>query len=257
MHDEQDEPGRDSGDESGKPARGADRPEDPAHLSEENISPSVEAPKRGAGEAETVSLLDLMREIGEPYPGDDSNLPESTTPKPIIHGEQAAPSLNEEATPADTSVPSIIIRSEPVRLPLAAKDLAPAELPPQEDSDATQVQPRSAFPGRTQLTEPPPLRPEPVPISERPTQPPTRATGGSPREANTGQRADTPTPARVHQGRNSGAQEPTANSLTTSVDRLYGPNGAGYSYIVCSWYLVGGRRCQYWICLDRRTIAAT
>ena len=172
MHDEQDEPGRDSGDESGKPARGADRPEDPAHLSEENISPSVEAPKRGAGEAETVSLLDLMREIGEPYPGDDSNLPESTTPKPIIHGEQAAPSLNEEATPADTSVPSIIIRSEPVRLPLAAKDLAPAELPPQEDSDATQVQPRSAFPGRTQLTEPPPLRPEPVPISERPTQPP-------------------------------------------------------------------------------------
>ena len=99
--------------------------------------PQPAAPKQDKGETETVSLLDLMAAADE---------------------GTAAPTtaLDDEAT---ADLPPIAPPDKPTPLPFSAEELTPPrERPLVHDPDATDIQPRVAFPG----SEPP--------ISEAPTQ---------------------------------------------------------------------------------------
>ena len=122
--------------------------------------------KPASPEAGTVSLLDLIREIGDesavqPAP------PESSIPEPL-HG------LDDEDTPTGGPIPSRLAAPKSPPLPLQAQDLMPSGQPPVQDEEATKVQPRSAFPGRTQLDQPSPANPSQKEDPSGPSEPTAR-----------------------------------------------------------------------------------
>jgi len=127
-------------------------------------------------EVETVSILDLMRELGENHIQD--RVEESAGSRRETVDDQGPGAFSDDVTPAEPSIPSVIPTGEAPPLPLPAEDLVPPEQPPLRDDNATRVQPRSAFPGRTQLSIPPGELPKretrSEPVSELPTQPPIR-----------------------------------------------------------------------------------
>lgn len=133
--------------------------------------PHGEPPAGPDEDVETVSLLDLMREIGDPSPADDLESDEPSVAKPFIADPADPRAPDEEATPTGRPIPERLPPSETPPIPLTSQDLMPGERPPLEDDQATKVQPRSAFPGQTQI-EVPPSDSEPQPPSELPTQPP-------------------------------------------------------------------------------------
>jgi 1A family penicillin-binding protein len=150
--------------------------------------PQGQPPAGKPEEAETVSLLDLMREIGEPSPADDLEPDEPSVPKPIVSDPQDVRPPDEAATPTGAPIPSRLPPPESPPIPLTSQDLMPGERPPLEDDQATKVQPKSAFPGRTRIESPPPLsalptqppqaippvQPEPVRSQQAPRRPPLR-----------------------------------------------------------------------------------
>ena len=167
----------------------AQQPEQPADEGSEKSAeaaerrPNGEPLRQANDESETVSLLDLMREIGEPSPHDDeqdqaqdraaSETPSATPiPAPLVADIDLSGSPDDEATPTGPAIPSVIPSPETPPLPLTTQDLVPPKQPPLEDTEATIVQPRSAFPGQTQIGEPPAEEAGYVPVSEMPTQPP-------------------------------------------------------------------------------------
>jgi penicillin-binding protein 1C len=109
-------------------------------------------------EDDTISLLDLLAEAEESEPTPAA--PPKAQPRPEAD--------DDEATPTGMPIPAVTPRRRPPPIPLYPEDMAVSP-PPQNDDDATTVQPRVAFPGQTQF-EPP----AETPMSERPTQPPIR-----------------------------------------------------------------------------------
>ncbi len=103
-------------------------------------------------EAETISILDLMDEAddlqGSAHEGDTGAMQTEPTP-----ADSATP--EDEATPTGSPIPAELPAPETPPLPLMAPDLIPVERPTISDEEATRVQPRSAFPGQTQLYVPP------------------------------------------------------------------------------------------------------
>ncbi len=135
-------------------------PEDDREEPIAESSPASEAPPEPPApvpnEVKTVSLIDLMREIGEP------GSPPAESVQPAIE--------DEEATPTGPSVPPIMPESQSPPPPLDRQDPPTEDRPPQDDEDATKVQPKSAFPGQTQLGQPTPPA-APGSLAEQPTQP--------------------------------------------------------------------------------------
>jgi hypothetical protein len=146
---------------------------------------------------DTVSLLDLMREIADPSSPPHDTPEEPDLPAPlVIRPEDIKPPDEKpgdqgeahEATPTGLPVPEQLPKPDAPPLPLAAQELRPTTRPPIRDEDATKVQPRSAFPGQTQIERPPPAARPPAgrpptggqapprshPAADAPTQPPTR-----------------------------------------------------------------------------------
>ena len=136
---------------------------------------------------ETVSLLDLMAEAGfdtsaeaagTSEPGDD-DLEEppatafdahlATKPAPVVSGDE--PTLTE--TPLPDTPPA---RPKPTPLPLSTEELRPQQRPLEKDPDATEVQPRVAFPGRTRPGRP--LSEAPTQVHHERPQPRSRREGG-------------------------------------------------------------------------------
>lgn len=148
------------------------------------------ASRRPAEELDTISLLDLMRELGDPSTGDAGKRqtaqtdPDSQTSDKTSNEASATPvpaplvvdlddiSPDDEVTPTGPAVPSELPPAVTPPLRLTAQDLVPPAQPPLEDEDATQVQPLSAFPGQTQIGVPADQGLDQTPISEMPTQPP-------------------------------------------------------------------------------------
>jgi 1A family penicillin-binding protein len=133
-------------------------------------SPQRQQPAGADEDAETVSLLDLMREIGDPSPADDLEPEEPSIPKPFIADPEDPRPPGEEATPTGAPIPERVPPSESPPIPLTSQDLMPGERPPLEDDQATKVQPKSAFPGQTQIEAPSDAAPQSP--SELPTLPP-------------------------------------------------------------------------------------
>jgi penicillin-binding protein 1C len=128
---------------------------------------------------DTISLLDLLAEA------EDSQPPKA--PPPIV-----ADAGDDEATPTGMPIPAVTPRRRPTPIPLYPEDMTAPVPPAQVDNDATTVQPRVAFPGQTQLD-----LPDETPISERPTQPPTR--DGRPLPPPSGQPLRDPEQTRMSQ----------------------------------------------------------
>jgi 1A family penicillin-binding protein len=118
----------------------------------------------------TISLLDLMAEMDELENADAFEPKETSAPAPIIPELGDSPGLDDEATPTGRPVPARLPSADTPPLPLASEDLMPVDRPPLEDTDATQVQPKSAFPGETQIEPPAQMRQEQG-IADAPTQP--------------------------------------------------------------------------------------
>jgi 1A family penicillin-binding protein len=160
--------------------KGLNQPDETAGESSE--TPPLGRPPAGPdAEEETVSLLDLMREIGGPSPADDLEPEEPSVPRPFIADpEDVRPPTDEQATPTGAPIPSRIPAAEAPLIPLTSQDLMPGERPPLEDDEATKVQPKSAFPGQTQIE---PANVAPPPVSELPTQPPQAVPPAQPEPA--------------------------------------------------------------------------
>lgn len=148
----------------------------PAEQSESaSDSPPEQLPPTTSSEqekVETVSLLDLMEEAGAL----DPTIPIGTSPAPKSKEESetqgtAEPAADgpahdpddptaefDEATLTQTPIAATPAPREPAPLPLSSAQLEPQEQPLESDQEATEVQPKVAFPGR------------PRPISEDPTQ---------------------------------------------------------------------------------------
>ncbi|MGW8319169.1 MAG: PBP1A family penicillin-binding protein [Candidatus Promineifilaceae bacterium] len=157
---------------------------------------SQERPEKEEGRSEgafgdakdTVSLLDLMREIGDVPPADEarSEPASASVPVPLV-SEDRDPTVDDEATPTGPPIPSRLPSPETPPLPLTAQDIAPTERPPIKDEQATKVQPRSAFPGQTRIDKPGdetatqagPTRPSAKPV--QPADAPTRGRQPVPR----------------------------------------------------------------------------
>jgi 1A family penicillin-binding protein len=118
----------------------------------------------------TISLMDLMGEVDHSQirPGKSAAPPPASAPAPIIAD---APTGPDEATPTSPPPPSRLTQPKAAPLPLTPQDLQPTPRPLERDEEATTVQPRVAFPGRTDLDVPKPEIPAPPPTSNRPTVP--------------------------------------------------------------------------------------
>ncbi|GAB4273344.1 MAG: hypothetical protein Kow0080_20840 [Candidatus Promineifilaceae bacterium] len=121
--------------------------EDP--IEEEQTQSHEPVKKEGLGDE--VSLLDLMNELDEPdtavppaasKPPTDPDEPTQTISPPL------AVETDNDATVTDLPAPSKDPSKTPAPLPLTADDLQPKELPPIDDLEATEVQPRVAIPGK-------------------------------------------------------------------------------------------------------------
>ncbi len=136
-----------TGDENQEPEEGQSLPIEPEQSGDEAAVGDAET---DLGETQTVSLFELMAEDEE-----TADLPPVTPP-------------DKPETPP---------------LPLAAADLTPQERPLVHDADATEIQPRVAFPG----SEPP--------VSEAPTQPfhPIRRPQRDPKQSKPSDPSDAPT----------------------------------------------------------------
>jgi 1A family penicillin-binding protein len=167
--------------------------EEPAETTGEAVEPSQ------PDNIETISLLDLMREVDETEPSDadeDGSDQESvpTIPSPLV-ADHLKPDFEDEVTPTGAPIPSRLPELQTPPIPLALHDLDPLDRPTVEDIEATSVQPRSAIPGSTQLQEPSAAEDETIPpslgieqdaatpsgdsftpVSEAPTQPPQQIT---------------------------------------------------------------------------------
>lgn len=129
-------------------------------------------------EPETISLLDLMAEESEDQ-GQKTHVlpPEAKTvelPPLVPSGSSTRPSLppatgDDQATPTATILPPEPADPEPTpttqgrtERPLTRPSFDPPESTPTiDDMDATQVQPRVAFPGATQMRPPAPAQATP------------------------------------------------------------------------------------------------
>ena len=90
--------------------------------------------------------------------------------RPIIPELGGSPGLDDEATPTGRPVPARLPSADSPPIPLASEDIMPVDRPPLEDTDATQVQPKSAFPGETQI-EPPAQIMQDQGMADAPTRP--------------------------------------------------------------------------------------
>ena len=166
---------------------------------------------------ETVSLLDLIRAL-EAEQGQESPpaAEESDTPAPLV-SRPRPPENDDDATPTGPPIPPRLPREKADRppRPLTAGDLTPTERPPLKDDEATRVQPRSAFPGQTQLHKPVdrpaassdrPARAagqqrapadQTTPAAERRRERPAGRTAPSGQQAPRRERPDRPAPTRV------------------------------------------------------------
>ena len=158
---------------------------------ERRSSPLQPQPRHTAppGEPETISLLDLMGAPDAATPPAPSAPPEAkTTELPPLSVDMSS---GPTSAPGDTqATPTATIRppggqspASPGRTerPLAQGQFSPPESTPTvDDTEATKVQPRVAFPGATQprprpQTPPPPAAPtgdEQTTVRRRPQQPP-------------------------------------------------------------------------------------
>jgi 1A family penicillin-binding protein len=181
-------------------------PDQPVTTPDEGIKPAQ--PEK----AETISLLDLMRDVDD---DDDSESTEGTSeqePAPSIAAplvsDHLKPHIDDEVTPTGAPIPAQLPESQTPPIPLVLHDLDPRERPTVEDIEATSVQPRSAIPGSTQVQEPSVVEEDTIPptvvagpdsgmptgdshrpVSEAPTQPPQRVV---PRPARVGASRDLP-----------------------------------------------------------------
>lgn len=142
-----------------KDERAEQSAEEPA---EESTQERPDQSKKRSEDAGTISLLDLIREIGE-QSSEEPAPEESPIPGPLV-------SPDDEDTPTGGPVPSRLSGPQTPPLPLQAQDLNPTDQPPVRDEEATRVQPRSAFPGRTQIDHQPASE-EPSSQDEEPTRP--------------------------------------------------------------------------------------
>ncbi|MFW6067994.1 MAG: transglycosylase domain-containing protein [Chloroflexota bacterium] len=135
-------------------------------------------------ETQTVSLFELMAEE------DDQDASEAT-----------ATSSDGDATPAGPPIPSKLPRPKPKAMPPVSRDRTISSRPLERDKDATQVQPKVAFPGSTdpdvakakevrerararERERPePPVRPRRQPRRERPRPVPVAIPAHEPRSA--------------------------------------------------------------------------
>jgi penicillin-binding protein 1C len=142
-------------------------------LEQEESQPTRPSSQRGE---DTVSLMDLMREEdGEPAPA-ASGPPK--TPRPLVgdgveHRPDSTSGADGDVTPTGPVPPRITPRARPTPLPLYREDMIPASRPPEQDDQATRVQPKVAFRGQSEV-ERPTISPRQQPTSELPTQPPGR-----------------------------------------------------------------------------------
>ena len=81
-----------------------------------------------------------MREVGDSA-REEKDFGREETPEHLQPAEDYPASPTDEVTPADPSIPSVLIPLEPPPLPLASEELIPPDIPPLEDADATKVQP--------------------------------------------------------------------------------------------------------------------
>jgi 1A family penicillin-binding protein len=148
-------------DEQEKDPSPAGDPQDPgAEPWPEAESASRPAKPRPSDEIKTVSLLDLMRELGDA--DSQAELP--------AEQDEPANQDDDEATPTGPSIPLVLPQAKSPPPPLQQQVAPPGERPAQEDEEATKVQPRSAFPGQTQLGDVPGGTPRQS-LADQPTQP--------------------------------------------------------------------------------------
>ena len=211
-------------DEQDKELSPEDEAEEPIGDSSSASETPSDSPAPATDEVKTVSLLDLMREIGEP------GSPSAESDQPAIE--------DEEATPTGPSVPRVLPESQSPPPPLDRQEPPAGDRPSQEDEDATKVQPRSAFPGQTQLG---PAQPPATPgsLADQPTQPlrPVRPAPRPRPPQPVGQQADLPrgAPLRTQQP---AQQQPTPVMVTPS---LAVPSGRSTSPGIGRWLGCAGR----------------
>lgn len=180
-------------DEQEKDPSPAGDPQDPGSELRPDAASEPSPAKPGPDdEIKTISLLDLMREIGDA----ESQAAE----------EEPAPPAEDEATPTGPSIPLVLPEPKSPPPPLEQQSAPPGERPALEDEGATKVQPRSAFPGQTQLGQAPGQRPGSS-LGDQPTQPlqrvpryrPPKPSGAPLRENHATSSQSGPTMAIPHQ----------------------------------------------------------
>ncbi|HEX6385127.1 MAG TPA: PBP1A family penicillin-binding protein [Anaerolineae bacterium] len=159
---------------------------------------------------ETVSLLDLMAEAGfDTSAGAAEDKPEppaeEVKDKPAAEADAGSPTRptsgvsGDEPTLTEVPLPDAPpARPKPIPLPLSPDQLTPQKRPLEKDQDATEVQPRVAFPGRTRPGRP--LSEAPTQVQQERLEPrPKRDEGGAP----TVQQPSVRRPARQQPGQRS------------------------------------------------------
>ena len=181
-------------------------------INRSDLPPDEPAEPPRSNRVETVSLLDLMDALA------DNPAPPSAEPKspPPLLLRPAVEADGEEATTGPIAPVAREERPRPPQPPMFDAGLEPKTRPPEKDVDATQVQPRVAFPGETRL-EPRPA----VDRSEWPTdaglnRPPARP---APAGAAQPPRRDEPRPAPPQQPRRVTRPEPVQVVIPPSETR--------------------------------------
>lgn len=135
---------------------------------EQTPQPRPRQPKAAENEERTVSLLDLMRESADGLEDEPEEEATATLPPIITTGDRDD---DDDHTATVTGIPADVPRrSKPSPLPLTPEELRPPEQRPLErDPEATEVQPRVAFPGpqRRRVEDAPT---EVAPLAQRPPQ---------------------------------------------------------------------------------------
>ena len=137
----------------------SDKDRETSEPSESSLSNPEQSKRQGQpadDNTTSISLLDLLDEAGddEPASPDDQATP-TGPPIPLIVPSESRKSAPKEAR--KSALPPLYSKAKPVSPP-----------PPPQDEDATQVQPRVAFPGSTD----PLAEPQEIPL---PVQPPREA----------------------------------------------------------------------------------
>lgn len=128
----------------------------------------------GEQETETISLLDLMAEAQDDASADaEPSTEEGDSPE--AEGPAGGEGADDQATPTGPPIPTNLPRKRSKPLPPISQDETLTSRPPERDEEATQVQPRVAFPRKEEAArrreEGPRRRPRrPPPPDEAPTE---------------------------------------------------------------------------------------